>query len=68
MDGFRAHQQLRLLLDITNWIVTKLELRDLLREIVASIRQSMQCDKEGVVLVGSGRRRITSLCFGSSWV
>jgi formate hydrogenlyase transcriptional activator len=30
--------------------VTKLELRDLLREIVASIRQSMQCDKVGVAL------------------
>jgi formate hydrogenlyase transcriptional activator len=50
MDDARAHQQLRLLLDITNRIVTKLELRDLLREIVASIRQCMQCDKVGVAL------------------
>src|SRR3984957_6801262 len=31
-------------------MVTKLELRDLLREIVASIRQCMQCDKVGVAL------------------
>ena len=44
MDDARAHQRLRLLLDITNRMVTKLELRDLLREIVASIRQCMQCD------------------------
>jgi formate hydrogenlyase transcriptional activator len=49
-DDARAHQRLRLLLDITNRIVTKLELRDLLREIVASIRQCMQCDKVGVAL------------------
>jgi formate hydrogenlyase transcriptional activator len=50
MDDARAHQRLRLLLDITNRMVTKLELRDLLREIVASIRQCMQCDKVGVAL------------------
>jgi formate hydrogenlyase transcriptional activator len=50
MDDARAHQRLRLLLDITNQMVTKLELRDLLREIVASIRQCMQCDKVGVAL------------------
>jgi formate hydrogenlyase transcriptional activator len=50
MDDARAHQRLRLLLDLTNRMVTKLELRDLLREIVASIRQCMQCDKVGVAL------------------
>jgi formate hydrogenlyase transcriptional activator len=50
MDDARAHRRLRLLLDITNRMVTKLELRDLLREIVASIRQCMQCDKVGVAL------------------
>jgi formate hydrogenlyase transcriptional activator len=50
MDDARAHQRLRLLLDITNRMVTKLELRGLLREIVASIRQCMQCDKVGVAL------------------
>ena len=50
MDDARAHQRLRLLLDITNRMVTKLELRDLLCEIVASIRQCMQCDKVGVAL------------------
>jgi len=50
MDDARAQARLRLLLDITNRIVTKLELRDLLREIVASIRHSMQCDSVGVAL------------------
>src|SRR5271170_6094064 len=50
MDDARAHQRLRLLLDITNRIVTKLELHDLLREIVASIRQFMQYDGVGVAL------------------
>ncbi len=50
MDDARAQARLRLLLDITNRIVTKLELRDLLREIVASIRHFMQCDTVGVAL------------------
>jgi formate hydrogenlyase transcriptional activator len=50
MDDARAQARLRLLLDITNRIVTKLELRDLLREIVASIRHFTQCDSVGVAL------------------
>jgi formate hydrogenlyase transcriptional activator len=50
LDDARAQARLRLLLDITNRIVTKLELRDLLREIVASIRHFMQCDTVGVAL------------------
>ena len=50
MDDACAQARLRLLLDITNRIVTKLELRDLLREIVANIRQFMQCESVGVAL------------------
>src|SRR5246500_1592534 len=50
LDDARAQTRLRLLLDITNRIVTKLELRDLLREVVASIRHFMQCDSVGVAL------------------
>jgi formate hydrogenlyase transcriptional activator len=50
LDDARAQARLRLLLDITNRIVTKLELRDLLREIVASIRHFLQCDTVGVAL------------------
>jgi formate hydrogenlyase transcriptional activator len=53
LDDARARARLRLLLDITNRIVTKLELRDLLREIVASIRHFMQCDSVGVALPDS---------------
>jgi formate hydrogenlyase transcriptional activator len=50
LDDARAQARLRLLLDITNRIVTKLDLRDLLHEIVASIRHFMQCDSVGVAL------------------
>src|ERR1700733_2301316 len=50
MDDARAQARLRLLLDITNQIVNKLEFRGLLREIVASIRHFMQCDSVGVAL------------------
>src|ERR1700758_2770055 len=50
MDDARAQARLRLLLDITNRIVTKLELRDLLREIVTSVRHYLQCDTVGVAL------------------
>ena len=50
LDDARAQARLRLLLDITNRIVTKLDLRDLLREIVASVRHFMQCDSVGVAL------------------
>src|SRR5579863_4854924 len=50
MDDARAQARLRLLLDITNRIVTKLELRDLLREIAANIRKFMQYDSVGVAL------------------
>src|ERR1700723_250345 len=50
MDDARAQARVRLLLDITNRIVTKLELRDLLREIATSLRHFMQCDSVGVAL------------------
>src|ERR1700739_2982074 len=50
MDDARAQQRLRLLLDITNRLVTKLELSDLLREIVGSIRELMQYEAVGVAL------------------
>jgi formate hydrogenlyase transcriptional activator len=50
MDDARAQQRLKLLLDVTNRIVTKLELHDLLQEISASIREAMQCDVVGVAL------------------
>src|SRR6202049_3684638 len=42
--------RLRLLLDLNNSIVSNLELRDLLRDISASVRRLMQCDSVGVNL------------------
>src|SRR2546423_2552393 len=42
--------RLKLLLDLNNSIVSKLDLRDLLRDISASVRRLMQCDAVGVTL------------------
>jgi formate hydrogenlyase transcriptional activator len=42
--------QLKLLLDLNNSMVSKLELRDLLRVISASVRRMMLCDSVGVNL------------------
>jgi formate hydrogenlyase transcriptional activator len=50
IDDARAHQRLSLLLDLTNRVVRKLELRDLLHEIAVGIRHVMQCDRVGVAL------------------
>ena len=50
MDDALAQERLNLLLDLTNRVVSKLDLRELLREICASIRSVMQCDCVGVAL------------------
>jgi formate hydrogenlyase transcriptional activator len=42
--------RLKLLLDVTNQVVSNLELRDLLRTISTSVRRVMQCDAVGVNL------------------
>jgi transcriptional regulator with GAF, ATPase, and Fis domain len=52
----RERERLKLLLDMTNTLVSNLELRDLLRAISASIRQEMHCDTVGVWLPDSDRR------------
>ena len=49
LDDARAQQRLRLLLDLTNHVVAKLNWQDLLHEISANIRQVMQCEGVGVV-------------------
>jgi formate hydrogenlyase transcriptional activator len=49
----RKRDRLRLLLDVTNRMVSNLELRDLLREISASVRRVMQCDGVAVALPDS---------------
>src|SRR5260370_34385342 len=50
MDDGRAQQRSRLLLDLTNRVMSKLELRDLLKEIAASIREITYCDSVAVGL------------------
>ncbi len=42
--------RLKLLLDLTNQVVSTLELRDLLRAIAASVRRAMQCDYASLCL------------------
>jgi formate hydrogenlyase transcriptional activator len=49
---------LQLLLDVTNQVVSNLQLRDLLRAISASVRRVMQCDLVGVFLPDSEGNRI----------
>jgi formate hydrogenlyase transcriptional activator len=46
----KAQERLALLLDLTNRVVSNLDLRELLRAISASIRRVMQCDGVGVGL------------------
>ena len=57
----RTQQQLKLLLEVTNRVVTKLDLPDLLQEICASVRQVMQCDGVGLALPDSKTSEL-SLC------
>src|ERR1700688_393135 len=49
----QAEDRLQLLFDVTNQVVSNLQLRDLLRAISASVRRVMQCDLVGVFLPGS---------------
>ena len=55
------NERLKLLLDMTNALVSNLELRDLLRAISASIRQVMHYDVVGVWLPDAERRELRQL-------
>jgi formate hydrogenlyase transcriptional activator len=48
LDDLRAQQRLKLLLDLTNRVMSKLQLPELLQEVSVSIRRVMQCG--GVVV------------------
>ena len=50
----KAQEQLKLLLDLTNSVVSTLDLRELLRNISANLRRVMQCDFVGVGLPEPG--------------
>jgi formate hydrogenlyase transcriptional activator len=50
IDDARAQKRLKFLLDLTNRVVSKLQLPELLQEISVSIRQVMQCESVSVSL------------------
>ena len=64
----RAQERLELLLDLTNNIVSNLDVRDVLRAVSASIRRVMQCDGVAAALPepGSDRLRLYALDFPGS--
>jgi formate hydrogenlyase transcriptional activator len=61
----RVQKRLELLLDLTNRVVSSLNLRDVLREVSAQIRRVMECDGVGVALPSpeDGKLRIYALDF-----
>jgi formate hydrogenlyase transcriptional activator len=63
MDDALAQERLNLLLDLTNRVVSKLDLRELLREISGSIRQVMQCDGVGVILADAETQQLRLCAF-----
>jgi formate hydrogenlyase transcriptional activator len=52
------NDRLRLLLDVTNQVVSNLELRDLLRAISQDVRRVMQCDYAGLTLPDAENRQL----------
>ena len=63
--SLRVQERLQLLLDLTNRVVSNLNLRDVLREVSAQIRRVMECDGVGVALPSpeDGKLRIYALDF-----
>jgi hypothetical protein len=57
-DRKQAEDRLQLLLDVTNQVVSNLQLRDLLLAISSSIRRVMQCDVVSVCLPDSEMKRL----------
>jgi GAF domain-containing protein len=67
-EAQRNGERLRMLLDLTNRLVSTLDLRELLREIAANIREVMHCDGAGVTLPDpeNGELRLYALDFPGS--
>src|SRR6266481_583146 len=59
----RESDRLKLLLDITNTLVSNLECRDLLRTVSASIRQVMRCDNVSAWLPDAQREFRSNLYY-----
>ena len=64
----KAQERLELLLDLTNRVVSKLDLRAVLHEISVQVRRVMHCDGVGIELPGleDGKVRIYVLDIGKS--
>src|SRR5712675_218360 len=63
-DGLeRERNRLKLLLDMTNTLVSNMEPRDLLQAISASIRRDMNCDVVGVFVPDSDQRQLRLRAF-----
>lgn len=62
------NERLELVLDLTNRVVSNLELRDLLREVARNVRRVMRCDVAGVALPDeeAGEFRFYALDFPDS--
>jgi formate hydrogenlyase transcriptional activator len=62
------NERLELLLDLTNRLVSKLELRDLLRSIAGAVRRVLHCDVAGVILADTNGKelRLQGLDFSES--
>src|SRR3984893_16601154 len=54
----RKNERLELLLELTNHVVSNLELRDLLRAVVTSTRRIMGCDAVGISLPDGDNRHL----------
>jgi formate hydrogenlyase transcriptional activator len=54
----KKNERLKLLLELTNHVVSNLELRDLLRAAAASTRRVMGCDGVGITLPDSDHTRL----------
>jgi formate hydrogenlyase transcriptional activator len=57
-ESQKERDRLQLLLDITNQVVSNLELRDLLRAFSANVRRVMACVGAGVLLPDSDRKQL----------
>jgi formate hydrogenlyase transcriptional activator len=66
----KAQERLELLLDLTNRVVSNLNLRDVLREISAQVRRVMRCDGVGIDLPSpeDGKLRIYALDYPGAHV
>src|ERR1700740_52040 len=61
-----GNERLKLLLDLTNHVVSNLDLRDLLRAISASVRRVMKCDAVAVMLPEGDQLRVYAQDFPDS--